>query len=391
MLFLGCLFDRKDENEILKNSCGGLQNAVNTFEWNLIDGMNECLEQPINIVNALPVGTYPNQFQKLILPTRKWSYNGSDNTEVGCINLPFIKQLMRTRKLKRILSQYADKDIIIYSTYLPFLNVVKHLDSSYNVTLIVTDLPEYYDLASTNCIRKLLRHLYNRMVYKCIDRVDSFVLLTEHMREPLRVCEKPYVIVEGIADDFYDVPDIKNITEKKVVLYTGTLHYQFGIKNLLDAFSQIPADDYELWICGSGEAENEIEQLSKNDNRIRYFGYKSKKEVVSMQKQATLLINPRQDIGEYTKYSFPSKTIEYMQSGTPVLMYKLAGIPDKYDDYLYYIDPDAGVDGIKNKIISICEMEDSEREQFGLKAKLFVEKNASGKAQTQKILEMIQN
>lgn len=389
MLFLGCLFDREDEELILNLSKGGLQNAVNTFEWNLIDGINSCKSKPIDIINVLPVGTYPKHFQKLILPTRKWSYNGSDNTEVGCINLPFIKQIIRTNKIKNIIKEYNDKNIIMYSTYLPFLKAVKSLDSSYNVTLIVTDLPEFYDLASTNPVKKMLRAIYNKMVYKYLERIDSYVLLTEYMKDPLCVGEKPYVVVEGITNSTYDIPDINKKNDKKVILYTGTLHYRFGIKYLLDAFSEISDKDYELWICGSGETENEIRLLCEKDDRIRFFGYKSKSEVLSMQQQATILINPRQDKGEYTKYSFPSKTIEYMQSGTPVLMYKLSGIPDKYDDYLYYIDPDLDVLGLKNRIVELCEIPQDELMLFGLKAKEFVEKNMSGQTQAKKILEMI--
>ena len=53
-----------------------------------------------------------------------------------------------------------------------------------------------------------------------------------------------------------------------------------------------------------------------------------------MQQQATLLVNPRKGHEEYTKYSFPSKTMEYMASGTPTIMYKLPGLPIEYEEYL---------------------------------------------------------
>ena len=51
-------------------------------------------------------------------------------------------------------------------------------------------------------------------------------------------------------------------------------------------------------------------------------------EIVRLQCEATLLVNPRPSDKEFCKYSFPSKTIEYMASGTPVLMTKLPGVPD---------------------------------------------------------------
>ena len=55
-------------------------------------------------------------------------------------------------------------------------------------------------------------------------------------------------------------------------------------------------------------------------------------------KEAKLLINLRNPEDKYTKYSFPSKTFEYMVSGTPFFTTKLEGIPSEYYNYLYCID-----------------------------------------------------
>lgn len=387
MLFLGCLFDREKEKEIMSLSNSGLMNASNTFEWNLIDGLSENLKKPVDIINVLPVGTYPKSYKKLFLKTFNWSYKGSRNTEIGCINLPFIKQFMRTVALKQAIKQKNDKNIIIYSTYLPFLKAIKNLDKSYHITLIVTDLPEYYDLAKISGVRRVLRNIYNKMVYKCLERVDDFVILTEQMKEPLKIGRRRYVVVEGISNSAEFPKDVEK-SDKKAILYTGTLNYKFGIKTLLDAFLMIQGDEYELWICGSGEAKEEIEHLSKKDKRIKYFGYLPKEEIQKLQKSASLLINPRSNEGEYTKYSFPSKTIEYMQSSTPVLMHKLAGIPEEYSEYLYYFEGNTK-DDVKNKIIEILGKTKEERAAFGENARRFIIDKKNPAVQAGKILKLI--
>ena len=61
--------------------------------------------------------------------------------------------------------------------------------------------------------------------------------------------------------------------------------------------------------------ESLLKKLQK-DKRIIYWGVVEQKHVFEMQQQATLLVNPRKGHEEYTKYSFPSKTMEYMASGT---------------------------------------------------------------------------
>ena len=396
MLFLGCLFKEEDEKKILELSNSGVSNAVNTFQWNLLNGLNNTTS--IDIINILPVGTYPKHYKRLFLKTNKWMWKeNKDNLEIGAINIPGLKQYLRYKKVKkeiktRLSNSKRVSNIVIYSTYLPFLKAVYKLDRRVKITLIVTDLPEFYDLSKVGILRKILRKIYNYFIYKYLSRIDSFVLLTEQMKKPLKVGERQYIVVEGIADTENIDESNDNLFYKKndtkIILYTGTLHYQYGIKSLLEAFMLIKNNDYELWICGSGEAEDEIKKLLFEDKRIKFFGFLAKDEVKKLQQKATVLVNPRPNEGEYTKYSFPSKTMEYMTSGKPVIMYKLDGIPDEYDEYLYYFNG-TSPENIATKILEVCEQSEQELILFGQKAKHFVADNKNEIIQAKRILNMI--
>lgn len=396
MLFLGCLFNKEEEEKILELSNKRVSNASNTYQWNLIEGL--CIHTNVDIINVLPVGTYPKHYKKLVLDTKAWKFkNNPNNIEIGSPNLPFIKQYTRYNKTKNAINSSIsrseeNKNIIIYSTYLPFLKAIYKLDKTINITLIVTDLPEYYDLSKVSYIRKIARKINNHYLYKYMTRIDSFVLLTKQMKNKLNVGERPYIVIEGISntEDNYKINEIstKQESDKKIILYTGTLHYQFGIKTVLDSFSLINESNYELWICGSGEAADYIKQQTKIDNRIKFYGYVTKEEVAKLQQQATILINPRPNEGEYTKYSFPSKTMEYMASGKPVLMYKLDGIPDEYDNFLYYVEG-TSIENLKDKIVEVCEKSDRELNEFGEKALNFVIKNKNSRVQAKKIFNLI--
>jgi len=396
MLFLGCLFKEEDEKKILELSNSGVSNAVNTFQWNLLNGLNNTTS--IDIINILPVGTYPKHYKRLFLKTNKWMWKeNKDNLEIGAINIPGLKQYLRYKKVKkeiktRLSNSKRVSNIVIYSTYLPFLKAVYKLDRRVKITLIVTDLPEFYDLSKVGTLRKILRKIYNYFIYKYLSRIDSFVLLTEQMKKPLKVGERQYIVVEGIADTENIDESNDNLFYKKndtkIILYTGTLHYQYGIKSLLEAFMLIKNNDYELWICGSGEAEDEIKKLLFEDKRIKFFGFLAKDEVKKLQQKATVLVNPRPNEGEYTKYSFPSKTMEYMTSGKPVIMYKLDGIPDEYDEYLYYFNG-TSPENIATKILEVCEQSEQELILFGQKAKHFVADNKNEIIQAKRILNMI--
>jgi len=171
-------------------------------------------------------------------------------------------------------------------------------------------------------------------------------------------------------------------------LYTGTLNPQFGIVTLLEAFSQIRDPALKLMICGFGEAEEQILQMQKTDPRIIYLGKVDRKAVLPLQRGATVLVNPRQNNEEFTKYSFPSKTMEYLASGVPVVAYKLDGIPDEYDAYLNYVE-DNSAESLAKTLTQICNMDETARKEMGKRGAEFVLENKNARVQTRRILELI--
>lgn len=388
MQFLGLLFPKEKENIIRKKSRqNSVQNQSNLFQWNIIDGLI-INQQKVHIINCLPVGTYPSQYTDLLLKTEKWSYQNQDNLQIGSINLPFVKQIMREISIKKELQKSNDYNILIYSTYLPFLRAVNKLDKRFNISLIVTDLPEFYDLNRTTWFKRLLRKNNNNLIYKYLKRIDSFVLLTEKMKEPLHVGNKPYVVVEGIHSKNNNLTHKKDQKSKNIVFYSGTLRYIYGIKNLLDAFKLIEDKNTELWICGSGEADEDIKLYAKSDSRIHYFGFCSNAEVSELRAKATVLVNPRHNDGEYTKYSFPSKTMEYLASGIPVVAYKLDGIPDEYDDYLNYVS-DNSPEALARKIVEIYDDKSGKYTRRAYEGRMFVIRQKSPSIQAQKVIKMM--
>ena len=179
--------------------------------------------------------------------------------------------------------------------------------------------------------------------------MNGFILLTEQMNEVINLNKMPYVVIEGCSDS--KMNDLKNVekNKKRIVLYSGKLSEKFGIKLLIEALKKIKQDDVELWIYGDGEAKDYVKEEAQKSNKIIYKGLVSNREVVEAQMQATLLINPRPTNQQYTKYSFPSKDIEYMASGTPMLTTILPGMPKEYCDYVYLIK-DESINGLYKAI-----------------------------------------
>ena len=386
MLFLGLLFERSEECTIAKKSGGVVQNQTNTFQWNCIDGLYENGVEALHIINALPVGTYPKGYSDIKIESKTWTYKCDTHYQIGSLNLPVLKQWGRYRECKKLIKKIGDKNILIYSAYQPFLKAIKKLDKSYNVTLIVPDLPEFYDYSKSSKLRKALRKLNNRSIYRCMSRVDNFVLLTEEMKNPLNVGNRSYTVVEGICASEPPSYVREEIANKKAILYAGSLNVKFGIDVLLDAFEQIENYEYELWICGGGDGASRVEEIARNDSRVKYFGFVPKEKVLELQSRASVLVNPRQNNGEYTKYSFPSKMMEYLLSGVPVVAYKLDGYPPEYDAYFNYVE-DNTPHSLAQKLIEVCEDEADRCKLVANKAVEFVIKQKNPRAQARKIIK----
>lgn len=254
---------------------------------------------------------------------------------------------------------------------------------------VVTDLPGLPGmLAGTR------RTFIHRFVEKAINRYansfDAYILLTEQMNEVVNLKGRPYMIMEGLVDvNMADAGATVNGDGRKIVIYAGGLYEEYGIKYLIDGFKMLNDKDAELHLFGHGPMVNEIEEEIKRDGRIRFFGIVHNSMVVEAELQATLLVNPRPTVEDFTKYSFPSKNMEYMVSGTPVLTTNLPGMPKEYHDYVYLLEDESaqGVSQVLKKLL--VDTPASELKDKGLSAKQFVLKNKNNIFQSKRVIDFI--
>lgn len=170
-------------------------------------------------------------------------------------------------------------------------------------------------------------------------------------------------------------------------MYAGMVNQKHRIKMILDAFMSLEGN-YELWIFGTGDYEKETLNCTQTDNRIKYFGRVDRQTVLDYERRASLLINVRDSEEEYTKYSFPSKTIEYMASGTPVLTTRLAGIPEEYFKYCYVLE-DESVKGLSKRLQELLSYDSTELSAMGESASRFVKENKSAEMQGERVLNFL--
>ena len=260
--------------------------------------------------------------------------------------------------------------------------------SKVKVVGIVTDLP---DLMVGNKKKYDLKYkIYKSASYSLISNFDKYIILTDQMNAVVNPHNKPHIVMEGLVDIKMKLKD-NSLNKKKlnrVLLYTGGIYEKYGIKNLIKAFMKIEDENLRLHIYGPGDMEKEMPGFMKEDERVVYKGVVPNADVVECQLMATLLINPRPTNENYTKFSFPSKNMEYMVSGTPMVTTKLPGMPLEYYDYVYFFE-DESVEGMSNTLKILLQKNDNELRNFGKEAKEFVLNKKSNLIQANRIIEFL--
>lgn len=218
-----------------------------------------------------------------------------------------------------------------------------------------------------------------------------YVFLTEQMNGVVNKRNRPYIVMEGLVDsEFTIVSEIEKLP-KKVVLYAGGLMERYGLKMLVESFIKANVADSELWIYGSGPFVKQLDQYCKEYPFVVYKGVKPNEEVVEAELKATLLVNPRPTKEEFTKYSFPSKNMEYMVSGTPLLTTPLPGMPKEYYPYVYLFDKGETIDGYAIVIKRVLTLPSNELQEKGESAQKWVLEEKNNKNQTARIVKLIQS
>ena len=306
---------------------------------------------------------------------------------ITTLNLPFFRQLMIFfGAFFSMLRQKKEKQ-----TFAVFdcLNIACALGMTFGCKIrgiktsaVVTDLPDMEHTGS------LLKKINNSI----LGMTDSFILLTEQMNDRVNKKNKPFIVLEGHVDSEAPLPEdqmkYEEINGKKVILYAGSIKKIYGIQSLVNGFLLADIEDSELRVYGSGDFKQELEALCECNDSLKYMGVADNAESVRQEQKASLLVNPRPTGPEYTKYSFPSKNMEYMASGTPLLTTVLPGMPREYYPYVYLLE-DESAEGICDALKSFFELDLDERRSEGKSAREFVLKNKSNVVQAKKIIDLL--
>lgn len=250
---------------------------------------------------------------------------------------------------------------------------------------VVTDI---YGMMVGSSKTSFLSTLAAKLNSKYISLFDKYVLLTEQMNEVVNPKGRPHIVMEALCDSslLRETHMLVPKSHPRTVLYAGGVYERYGLKMLAEGFLKANVPDAILIYFGEGSYVEEYKALCEEHPNLEYRGVVPNEEIMREEQMATLLVNPRFTTEEFTKYSFPSKNMEYMASGTPLLTTKLPGMPKEYYPYVFLFEEET-IDGYADAISEALALSESELSTLGESAKQFVLQHKNNIEQARRISE----
>jgi glycosyltransferase involved in cell wall biosynthesis len=118
----------------------------------------------------------------------------------------------------------------------------------------------------------------------------------------------------------------------------GSLDEANGVTVVLEALAIMRGAKVRLVIVGDGPLRQSVLTAAAHDPRLEYRGLVSFEEVLELYNQADVLLNVRLTRAVNTKYFFPSKLMEFLATGRPVISTCTGHLRDEYGEFCYLLE-----------------------------------------------------
>ena len=381
VLLVGYLVPEKLEPMLLEQPLSPMQSQ--RFEGALLDSLLAGFQNNVEVFSVAPLLDYPKS-RILFSPSAIWSpREGVAGHLAHYINLLGAKHLtrffttlvfvaswtFRRRSSRRVIIMHDANSAQIWGVVIGSM-MYKSLLLSYLTDDLALSWPweKWYHRIFHKIDTQLLRSGLNRMSF--------LITMTPDLAKKWGT-GKANVVIPAIlpSSSLRTENDSRNSSLFNIV-YSGGLEEHFGVRILLEAFCRSPYSHWRLIVTGKGQLSNEIAEFALTDNRIVYKGLVPFRELNDIYNSASVFVNPRSSSDERTRFLFPSKIVEQMATGKPVISTDLACLTDQFRKHLLIVTPETS-NRLLEILIQADRMGNEERYSWGLRAKEFVIQNYS--------------
>jgi glycosyltransferase involved in cell wall biosynthesis len=134
--------------------------------------------------------------------------------------------------------------------------------------------------------------------------------------------EKPNKEDQLLGNTYWDDLGVSNKSEKFVAGMMGNMVYDAEIDGMIRAAKALPDDvkeKFQLVICGTGMAIDDLRALAQGEPHIFLPGWMSRERIWSLLRRSTVGMLPYLSDHAGLNMSFPNKVGEYLCAGLPIV------------------------------------------------------------------------
>ncbi|MEU7585489.1 glycosyltransferase [Micromonospora sp. NPDC049230] len=386
---------------------------THTFAWSLVHSLRAA-DCPVHLLSAAPVSTWPGNGQVRFRAGR-FRQDDVDGQLLAFVNLLGLKHLTRFvaawRTGARALREHDADVLLVHGVHSPFLwfGVLRARRRGVRVVPVLTD-PPGVALPTDGRLVRLLRGLDVALVRAALARCSGVIALTPALAEDFAP-GRPRLVLEGICAAGAPEPregarvvlppeprggarmvppagpPVPPAATRDIV-YAGGLSRAYGVDRLVEAFRGLAGDDLRLCVYGRGELAGWLRDQAAVDRRIVPPALLPRAELLPRLARATVLVNPRPVDQDFVRWSFPSKIIEYLAAGVPVVSTRLPGIPAEYAPWLSFAEPDTA-DGLRAALGRVLALPADEARARGAGGARFVRETRDPASQGRRVRDFL--
>ena len=148
---------------------------------------------------------------------------------------------------------------------------------------------------------------------------------------------KIFCDIQALPEEYFESDNVKKAyTEYKnsrVILSVSYLRPEKGLRYLIKAFKKLNLRDTVLIIIGTGKEEKNLKSLAKDDENIRFLGYKQGKEKAKYYSLADIFVLPS------LHDPWGLVVNEAMYYGLPIVVTNTSGSSELVTDNGFVVEP----------------------------------------------------
>ena len=349
--------DEKDYRSFMKIWKIPLNSSNQNFHNKLIRAIATNI--PVEVISVRPFSRHNTKVRGLDAEVKKegnitWHYLSRKGTKIH-------RMLSISPQIAKILSKIDLSDAIFVTDTIntSVVRAVTKIRKRFKRPIIgvCTDSPS--NISGTK--RSYTVYLLSR----CSD-LDGYLALTNGLNDLFNPDHKPSYIFEGLVDEHKYETASENT--RPYFFFGGALMERYGVYKLIRAFKELNNQDIDLYICGHhGDKAKLNEEIGKAKN-IKLLGLLPVNKVIEYEHNALASINPRPFSEDLDRFSIPSKTLEYMSAGRPVISVKNTILMERFGDDIIWV-PSTSKEDLMEAMKKVLSMTEVERENLGEKLK----------------------